>query len=221
MNISNQDSKVKGLKALGIFVIGTIILFLVEADVNKAIIFPFSVLLFCLILVPIYILVLRLFGVKKPFALQFTKYCLYLVSISMIPKVAITVFAKYMIGNKSEQQSQVVDSVAFYYKSMPRLVEDLNKTYPKMIDSSTMILKAEFNPDDSTLGATYRIVLLEKNALDTNEIKPLLKEEMLRINPAVVQMLKYKMNYRGVFLDKNDDYFFTINFTPDDLKIGN
>ena len=217
MKNSNQDAKITGLKALGIFIIGILILFLVESNVNEAFIFPFSVLFVCLIFIPIFILLLRVFGVKKPFVTQFAKYCFYVISITIIPKVAITVFAKYMIGNKSQQQSQVVDSVAFYYKSMPKIVEDLNKTYPKMIDSSTMILKAEFNPDDSTLGATYRVVLLERNDYDTNDIKPILKEEMLRINPAVIKMLKYNMNYRGVFLDKNDEYFFTINFTPVDL----
>lgn len=221
MNISNQDSKVLGLRALSIFVIGTIILFLVEKDVNKAFIFPSSVFLFCLTLIPIYILVLRLFGVKKSFTLQFTKYCFYVVSISMIPRVAISVLAKYMMSNESEHQSQVIDSVSFYYKNMPKIVVDLNKTYPIMIDNSTMILKAEFTPDDSTLDVTYKTVLLEKKTLDTNEIKPLLKEEMLKINPAVIKMLKYKMYYRGIFLDKNGDYFFTINFCPDDLDITN
>lgn len=222
MNISNQEPKIKGLQALGIFIICTTILFLVESDINQAIVFPFTALLVCLILIPIYILILRLFGVKKPFLTQFAKYCFYAVSIALIPKTAMTVFAKYMVNNnKNSTESSGVDSVAFFYSNMPKITEDLNKTYPKMIDSSTMILKAEFTPNDSTLHATYKIVLLENSALDTNELKPLLKQEMLQVNPAVRQMLRFKMNYKGVFLDKNENYFFTINFKPEDLSLTN
>ena len=211
-----------GLKALGVFIIGTLILFLVESNVNKAFIFPFTVIFVCLIFIPIFILILRLFGVKKTFVTQFAKYCFYVVSITMIPKAAISVFAKYMLGNdKIEQQSQVIDSAAYMYNNMPKIMEDLNKTYPKLIDSSTMILKAEFTPNDSTFWATYRIIVAEKNDFDTNNIKTLIKQEMLKTNPAVIQMLKYNMNYRGVFLDKNDYYFFTINFNRDDLDTVN